>query len=192
LRTFHLTLTSNFNQMKSLREFDIAFVGLKPGVHAFQYQITDSFFENYGPQDFSNCNATVKLQFDKKSSFFMLKFEIGGTVTVVCDRCGVPFELQLWDDFDQVVKLVENPDELETDEDPDVTYISKTESHFSVADLIYEFINLSIPMQRIHPDDASGKSGCDPKVLDMLDKMNQPGEDDKNPIWKDLDKFREN
>jgi uncharacterized metal-binding protein YceD (DUF177 family) len=178
--------------MKSLREFDIAFVGLKPGVHAFQYQITDSFFENYGPQDFSNCNATVKLQFDKKSSFFMLKFEVGGTVTVICDRCGAPFELQLWDDFDQVVKLVENPDESETDEDPDVTYISKTESHFSVADLIYEFINLSIPMQRIHPDDASGKSGCDPKVLDMLDKMNQPGEDDKNPIWKDLDKFREN
>lgn len=161
-------------------------------MHTFQYQITDSFFENYGLQDFSNCNATVKLQFDKKSSFFMLKFEIGGTATVICDRCGQPFELQLWDDFDQVVKLVENPDEMKGDEDPDVTYISKAESHLNIADWIYEFINLSVPMQRIHPDDSSGKSGCDPNVLKMLEQMNQQSSEKKNPIWKDLDKFREN
>lgn len=178
--------------MKHLREFDIAFVGLTPGVHTFQYQITDSFFENYGQQDFSNCNATVKLQFDKKSNFFLLKFEVGGTATVICDRCGQPFELQLWDDFNQVVKLVENPEEMNGDEDPDVTYIQRTESHLNVADFVYEFINLSLPMQRIHPDDASGKSGCDPKVLDMLNKMKEQGEDKTNPIWKGLEKFRDN
>lgn len=178
--------------MKHLREFDIAFVGLTPGVHTFQYQITDSFFENYGQQDFSNCNATVKLQFDKKSNFFLLKFEVGGTATVVCDRCGQPFELQLWDDFNQVVKLVENPEEMNGDEDPDVTYIPRTESHLNVADFVYEFINLSFPMQRIHPDDASGKSGCDPKVLEMLDRMKEQGEDKTNPIWKGLEKFRDN
>ncbi|SHN37675.1 DUF177 domain-containing protein [Chitinophaga sp. CF418] len=178
--------------MKALRQFDIAFVGLKPGEHTFEYQITDSFFENYGPQDFSDCNATVKLLLDKKSNFFLLKFEIGGKVTVNCDRCGQPFELQLWDDFDQVVKMVENPDELNEDEDPDVAYISKTESHLNVAEWIYEFINLSIPMQRIHPDDSTGKSGCDPKVLDMLDQMNRQAGEKDNPIWKDLDKFREN
>jgi uncharacterized metal-binding protein YceD (DUF177 family) len=178
--------------MKALRQFDIAFVGLKPGEHTFEYQITDSFFENYGPQDFSNCDATVKLVLDKKSNFFLLKFEIGGKVTVNCDRCGQPFELQLWDDFDQVVKMVDNPDELKEGEDPDVAYISKTESHLNVAEWIYEFINLSIPMQRIHPDDSTGKSGCDPKILDMLDQMNRQTDDKDNPIWKDLDKFREN
>jgi uncharacterized metal-binding protein YceD (DUF177 family) len=178
--------------MKALRQFDIAFVGLKPGEHTFEYQITDSFFENYGPQDFSNCDATVKLVLDKKSNFFLLKFEIGGKVTVNCDRCGQPFELQLWDDFDQVVKMVDNPDELKEGEDPDVAYISKTESHLNVAEWIYEFINLSIPMQRIHPDDSAGKSGCDPKVLDMLDQMNRQSDDKDNPIWKDLDKFRHN
>jgi uncharacterized metal-binding protein YceD (DUF177 family) len=178
--------------MKALRQFDIAFVGLKPGEHTFEYQITDSFFENYGPQDFSDCNATVKLLLDKKNNFFLLKFEIGGKVTVNCDRCGQPFELQLWDDFDQVVKMVDNPDEMKEVEDPDVSYISKTESHLNVAEWIYEFINLSIPMQRIHPDDSTGKSGCDPKVLDMLDQMNRQGNEKGNPIWKDLDKFREN
>lgn len=178
--------------MKHLREFDIAFVGLTPGVHTFEYQITDSFFENYGPQDFAGCKANVKLQFDKKSNFFLLKFEVGGVITVTCDRCGQPFELQLWDDFNQVVKLVDAPETMNTDEDPDVTYVSRTESHLNVADFIYEFINLSIPMQRIHPDTADGKSGCDPKVLEMLEKMNKQPGDQANQIWKGLEKFRDN
>ncbi|MGN6511072.1 MAG: YceD family protein [Chitinophaga sp.] len=121
-----------------------------------------------------------------------MKFEVGGTITVTCDRCGQPFEMQLWDDFNQVIKLVDNPGEMNTDEDPDVTYISRTESHLNVAGFIYEFINLSIPMQRIHPDNPDGTSGCDPKVLEMLAKMNKPGDDDTNPIWKGLEKFRDN
>lgn len=177
--------------MKQLRQFEIAFVGLKPGEHTFEYQVTDSFFENYGPQDFSDCKATVKLTLDKKSDFFLLKFEIGGSVSVICDRCGQPFSLQLWDDFTQVVKMVENPEEIEGDEDPEVSYISRTESHLNVGEWIYEFINLSIPMQKIHPD-VDGKSTCDPKVLEMLDQMNKQSDAQDNPIWKDLDKFRSN
>lgn len=178
--------------MKALRQFDIAFVGLKPGEHTFEYQITDSFFENYGPQDFSNCNATVKLLLDKKNNFFLLKFEIGGTVTVNCDRCGQPYVLQLWDDFEHVVKLANNPDELNEEDDTDVSFISLTESHLNVADWIYEFINLSIPMQRIHPVNSTGQSGCDPKILEMLDQMNRQANEKENPIWKGLDKFRDN
>jgi len=177
--------------MKQLRQFEIAFVGLKPGEHTFEYQVTDSFFENYGPQDFSDCKATVKLTLDKKSDFFLLKFEIGGSVSVICDRCGQPLNLQLWDDFTQVVKMVENPEEMEGDEDPEVSYISRTESHLNVGEWIYEFINLSIPMQKIHPD-VDGKSTCDPKVLEMLDQMNKQTDAQDNPIWKDLDKFRSN
>ncbi|WP_255578209.1 DUF177 domain-containing protein [Chitinophaga sp. sic0106] len=180
--------------MKPHRDFEIAFVGLKPGVHTFQYEVDESFFENYdGPRDFSNCKATVNLNLDKKSNFFMLKFEIGGTATVNCDRCGEPFELQLWDDFNHVVKLVDNPEEMnESEEDPDVSYISRTESHLNVSDLIYEFIHLSIPMQHIHPDTADGKSGCNPKVIEMLERMNQQAKENDNPIWKGLDKFKDN
>ncbi|MEC5146271.1 DUF177 domain-containing protein [Chitinophaga sp. 212800010-3] len=175
--------------MKPLREFDIAFVGLKPGEHSFQYTIGDSFFDNFEePKDFSNCEVTVQLTLDKKSSFFLLKFAIGGKVTVTCDRCGEAFDMQLWDDFNQVIKLADNPEELASgEEDPDVSYISRTESHLNVADYIYEFIYLSIPMQRIHPN-----NGCNPKVIEMLEQMNQQAKENDNPIWKGLDKFKDN
>ena len=47
--------------MSSRREFEIAFVGLKPGIHEFSYRITDRFFEAYQQQDFRHCDAQVKL-----------------------------------------------------------------------------------------------------------------------------------
>src|SRR4028118_2181349 len=132
--------------MNSKREFEIPFVGLKPGNHEYEYQINDGFFEEYQQQDFKNCNARVKLSLDKKTGFLLLKFEVGGSTEVVCDRCGNNLPLELWDEFNIVVKLVEDPDTMnDQEEDPDIYYISRGESHLRVADWIYEFINLSIP-----------------------------------------------
>jgi hypothetical protein len=40
--------------MGNRREFDIAFVGLKPGIHEYHYQIDDNFFAAQKTTDFSN------------------------------------------------------------------------------------------------------------------------------------------
>lgn len=182
--------------MSSRREFDIAFVGLKPGIHEFGYTITDHFFEPYQEQDFHNCQAQVKLTLDKKSGFMLLKFEIGGKVEVVCDRCGsntLPWNL--WDEFNIVVKLVENPEEMnDQEEDPDVYYITRGESHLHVADWIYEFIVLSLPMQKMCAEEEAGKHAyCNKEALDMLRKMGPEVEHEgnKNPLWKGLEKFKD-
>src|SRR5690606_18966347 len=136
--------------MSYRREYEIAFVGLKPGVHEFSYEITDRFFEDFQQQDFRNCNAQVKLSLDKKLSFMLLKFEVGGKLEVTCDRCNNDLPFDLWDEFTVTVKMVENPDEMNDEEDdPDVYYIGRNESHLDVANWIYEFINLSIPMQKV-------------------------------------------
>ena len=96
--------------MSHRREFEIAFVGLKPGIHEYSYEITDRFFEAFQEQDFTQCKAHVKLTLDKKSSFILLKFEIGGSLNVVCDRCSNDLPLELWDEFNITVKMVEEPE----------------------------------------------------------------------------------
>ena len=51
----------------------------------------------------------------------LLRFEITGTVKVFCDRCGNPLPLDLWDEFQVIVKLVEDPEIMnQEEEDPDV------------------------------------------------------------------------
>ena len=177
--------------MNSKREFEIPFVGLKPGIHEFEYKITDKFFEAYTQQDFHNCKAAVKLGLDKKAGFMLLKFEVGGTIEVVCDRCGNDLPLELWDEFNIVVKLVEDPELMNTqEEDPDVYYISKGESHLDVKTWMFEFINLSMPMQKTCGFENMDGPHCSIAARDIL-KTLRPGEGkEENPIWKGLEKFR--
>jgi uncharacterized metal-binding protein YceD (DUF177 family) len=180
--------------MNRRREFEIAFVGLKPGVHEYQYSITDKFFEEFQQQDFHNCNANVKLLLDKKSSFMQLKFEIGGKLDVNCDRCNSNLPLDLWDEFNLTVKMSEDPEKMnEEEDDPDMYYIANGESHLDVANWIYEFINLSIPMQKACDFEKMDGPYCNVSVREMLRKMEPEEEkkDDQNPIWKGLEKFKD-
>jgi len=177
--------------MGNSREYDIAFVGLKPGVHEFNYQVDDKFFANYKETDFNNCYASVKLTLEKNNSFMLLKFEIGGSVNVICDRCGNTLPMDLWDEFKLVIKQVENPEEMnKNEEDADVYYISRTESHIHLADWIYEFVLLSIPNQRMCSEEEMGGPQCNKEILAMLKKMKSTVTENNHPFEKGLEQFK--
>lgn len=180
--------------MANRRAFEIAFVGLKPGVHEFEYQLDDKFFIEKAAEDFTNADTTVKLSVEKNTGFMLLKFEVGGNAIVSCDRCGNPLKMDLWDEFNMLVKLVDNPDEMnEQEEDPDVWYISRTESHLNVSDWVYEFVMLSVPMQRMCSKEEMGGPQCNNEVLEKLKQMEvREIENNANTLWKGLDKFKEN
>jgi len=85
----------------------------------------------------------------------------------------------------------------EQEEDPDVYYINRSESHIDVANWIYEFINLSIPMHKICDFEKMDGPYCNKSAIDVLKKLEpQPDkttgvdEEKKNPIWKGLEKFK--
>lgn len=102
------------------------------------------------------------------------------------------FPLQLWDEFSIVVKMVEDPEVMnEQEEDPDIYYISKGESHLHVSEWIYEFINLSIPMQRMCAPEEMGGPACNKEVLAMLAKAGEEDKIDSNPLWKGLEQFKD-
>jgi uncharacterized metal-binding protein YceD (DUF177 family) len=180
--------------MANKRAFEIAFVGLKPGIHEFNYEVDDKFFADAENPEFNSCTAQIKLFLDKKSSFMMLRFEIGGKADVLCDRCGNSLGVDLWDEFNMVVKLVDNPDEMnEQEEDPDVFYISRTESHLYLNDWIYEFVILSIPQQKHCSDAEMGGPRCNTAVLQKLKQMeDEVRANNAGQLWKGLDKFKDN
>jgi len=178
--------------MNYRRTFDIAFVGLKPGIHEYEYNVADKFFTEYGEQDFKNCIAQIKLSLDKQNGFMLLRFEVGGKLELSCDRCGNHLPLDLWDEFRIMVKMVDDADVMNNqEEDPDVYYISRGESHINVSDWIYEFINLSIPMQRMCDEEEIGGPYCNKEVLAMLKKMDVQNSQPTNPLSKGLEKFKD-
>jgi uncharacterized metal-binding protein YceD (DUF177 family) len=178
--------------MSQRREFEIAFVGLKPGLHHYEYRVDDKFFASFGPQDFSHCEANIRLTLDKKTGFMQLKFDIDGTVQGICDKCGNSLPLQLWDEFSLLVKLVDDPDTMnEQEEDPDVFYIGRGESHLYLSNWIYEFIILSIPFQKICADAEKGGPYCNLEVLEKLKQLEQGVKSENKTIWKGLDQFKD-
>lgn len=178
--------------MNNRRAYEIPFVGLKPGIHYFEYKIDDKFFADYDKQDFDNCQVVIKVSLEKNASIMLLKFDITGTVDVICDRCANTIVKDLWDEFNMVIKMVENPDEMnEQEEDPDIFYIGHGESHLHLGDWIYEFVNLSIPSQRDCGEDELGKSKCNPDVLKKLAQMKADAiKASSSDIWKDLEKLK--
>lgn len=177
--------------MSNRREFEIAFVGLKPGVHEFSYTIDDRFFEEYQEQDFRKATAQVKLLLEKNNSFMILRFEIGGKAEVTCDRCNADLPIQLFDEFTITVKMTDEPEVMnDQEDDPDVYYISRGESHLYVKDWIYEFVNLSIPMQRTCEYENMDGPNCNPTARELLKGMKSEDGPKQNPLWKGLEKFK--
>jgi uncharacterized metal-binding protein YceD (DUF177 family) len=178
--------------MAKKKAIEIAFVGLKPGIHEFAYDIDDKFFADVEGVDFTNCTAKVKLSLDKKASFMLLKFEVGGKADVICDRCSNTLTMDLWDEFNMLVKMVDNPNEMnEKEDDPDVFYISRTESHLQLNNWLFEFVSLSVPMQKMCSPEEMDGSKCNKEVLEMLKKMEVKDDaDNATDIWKGLDKFK--
>ncbi len=177
--------------MKHNREFEIAWQGLKPGAHTYVYDINDRFMqEREADENFANWSARITLLFDKHENFFMLRFDVDGKVTVACDRCGDDFELRLWDEFNLIIKLM-GEDAEDIEDEVDVIFIPRSETVIDISNWLYEFMLLSVPLQRIHPDIAPGTPGCNPQALDLLGKLSEQAEAAKNPLWKGLDKLKE-
>jgi uncharacterized metal-binding protein YceD (DUF177 family) len=180
--------------MKNHREFEIPWFGLKEGIHEYRFQVTDKVIEELGHEhpDFDHLEASVVLKLDKHNGFLQLHFDIDGKMDVACDRCGDPFSMRLWDEFDLIVKFTgeSEDDHNEEEDEADIVFVPRSETILDVSTWVYEFIMLSMPLQHIHPEKADGTSGCNPEALKLLNKMSG-SEDAKRNLWSGLDKFKD-
>ncbi|MBX2906449.1 MAG: DUF177 domain-containing protein [Taibaiella sp.] len=178
--------------MKHNREYEIAWQGLKPGPHTFEYDIEDRFMREHGAdEELKSWGGRVTLTFDKHENFFMLNFDIDGTVTVPCDRCGDDFPLRLWDEFDLVIKLTGGDEGEKPEDEDDVVFIPRSETVIDMSAWVYEFVMLSVPLQHIHPDNAEGKPGCNEEALKLLNQMGDSESHTANTLWKGLEALKE-
>ena len=177
--------------MAEMAKYNIAFKGLAQGVHLFEYQIDNKFFDFFAGGIAENGNVSVKVTLEKQSTIMVLWFDIKGTVKVQCDRC-----LEL---YDQPIKsknqIFVKYGEEDFEEGDDVIWIAPNEHQLNVAKMIYDFIILSIPIKQVHPDDENGNSLCNPDMLEKLNAMSHPSDETEQQTdsrWDDLKKLLKN
>lgn len=159
--------------------FVIPYSGLKTGIHLFEFQVDDSFFELFEYAEVKGGNVQVKVSMDMHENMLVLDFFLEGTVLVECDRCLGLFYMPVNGKERLVVRFGDNEEEV-SDE---LVTINESGNKMALDKYIFEYICLLVPMKHTHPDDENGMSLCDPEVM-MLLKTHQSKETD--PRWDAL------
>lgn len=157
--------------MKDLKEFDISFVGLKEGIHQFEYIIDKKFFDFFNYDEFCDSNVKVMLSFLKNTTIFELDFVFKGWVEVACDVTTELFHQPIEANLRLIVKF---GDEF-NDENEELLIIPYSENNINVAQYIYEAIVLAVPLKRIHPGVIDGSLHSE--VLEKLKEFEIKEED---------------
>jgi len=175
--------------MKPLKDFNIQFIGLKLGEHHFDYNIDRTFFKEFEFDEFNDADLKINLGLNKKPTLLELHFEVSGTINVNCDITNEPYNQQITNEFDLVVKFGEEYN----NENEDILIIPHGEYEINVAQYIYEFIVLSVPTKLIHPGVIDGTLDSD--ILKKLEELSPKDLDENNnneeidPRWNTLKKL---
>lgn len=135
--------------MKFLKTFDIEIIKFKEGRHEIEFKVGDDFFKNFEDNHLlEKGELTVRVILQKGVNVIELTFLIEGTVELTCDRSLEVFDYPL--QIKELILYKYGSEEQEIDEH--VIMITRDTPSINVAQLIYEFVLLSLPAKKIHPD----------------------------------------
>jgi uncharacterized metal-binding protein YceD (DUF177 family) len=169
-------------------KYNIEFKGLKEGLHDFEFGADNKFFAHFEESLVENGEVTVKVILEKRSSFIKLHCEIEGWIELTCDRCLEDYQQTITNDTEIFVKFGESA----YDDGENVMWVDPEEHHINLAQIIYEYIALSIPLRHVHPKNNDGKRACNKEMIQKLkDYMHPENEDDTvtDPRWDALKKL---
>ncbi|MBN2520279.1 MAG: DUF177 domain-containing protein [Bacteroidales bacterium] len=173
--------------MDFLDQYVISLKGLKDGEYKYTFEVLDKFFEHFEKSEINKANIIVEVIINKVLSVMTLIINISGEVEVECDRCLDKLMLPISISNTLYIKT-ETENKIDDD---DIIYISDFEQQINVAQYIYEFVELNMPIKKTHPIDKYGKSMCNKEMLNKINELESKKTDDIDPRWENLKKFRE-
>ncbi|MDC0099804.1 MAG: DUF177 domain-containing protein [Crocinitomicaceae bacterium] len=168
------------------KEFVIPFVGLKQGVHEFNFEIGKAFFESIEYSIVLEGNVYVTFLLDKKETMLIGDYTIRGTVKASCGRCNDPVDVDVEGEFQLVYKFDDKPSE-----DESLVIVYPEEYEIDVKESIHEFISVSIPSRTVHKEGE-----CNEDVMKILSEyqvftLNEDGSVKPDEEYDDWDSDEE-
>lgn len=141
--------------------FIIPLNGLTASGLDFTWNAGKEFFETFGNSEIMDAGILVDCSVAKIAGKVMVDCSVSGSVTVQCDRCLEDLIMPVSIDIPLLVKF---GDVEETpDEEREVIAVEATDTELDLGQIIYDYVCLSLPIQRIHPD-----GGCNPEVVKYM------------------------
>ena len=164
---------------------------MQQDTYSCEYTLSDEFFKSIDAPDIRKGNLHVYLDVRKSAGGFILNFHTLGQVVVPCDRCLDDLELDV--DTTNTLKVKFG---AEFSDEEEVVTITEEEGYIDIAWFLYEFVALSLPMQRMH---ERGK--CNADMMTVLNRHSchenedipsLQETDDIDPRWNELKKILDN
>lgn len=162
--------------------FAIPFVGLKLGLHEFEFEIDKSFFETLPFSLIEDGLLKAYLGLEKKETMLIANLGIDGHIYTSCDRCTDDLIQQIDGEFTLYYTFGQ-----EESEDENLIILPLESYQIDIAQPLYELISLSLPSKLVH-DNAQ----CNEEMVALISKYQQTlkSEKDKDqeidPRWSAL------
>ncbi|MDR1552089.1 MAG: DUF177 domain-containing protein [Prevotellaceae bacterium] len=148
-----------------MSKYDVIFSGLSIGKHEFVFEIDDKFFEQFDYSEIKHGNLSATIELNRLSTSMIAKITIKGNVVTVCDRCLDDVTVGMEYEGAMLIKYGESDEN--TDSDDEIIYINRGEDTINFAQYIYDSIGISLPVQRLHPDESQ----CNEEMIKILKKL---------------------
>ncbi|MCC6384754.1 MAG: DUF177 domain-containing protein [Bacteroidia bacterium] len=172
-------------------KFTISAKGLLEGEQRFDYEIDKEFFDYFNNPLIRNGRLQAIVLLNRIDHSFTADLAIKGELELECDRClglyNYPVDLKHY----LIIKGEQEYTEADR-EDDDIILMKEADLSFNILQHIYDFIVLSVPYRKVHPDDESGNSTCDPAFLNRINEEQHHKQEGTDPRWDILKNIKHN
>ena len=144
--------------------FIIPLNGLVSGENRFSWHAGKEFFEAFENAEILDADIVASVIVEKSGRYLGVDCEVDGLVTVACDRCLEDLEMPIEADILLSVKYGnEESSEDHQEGEREIVFVPEGEAELDLSQIIYDYVCLSLPMQRHHED-----GDCNPEALKHL------------------------
>ncbi|AKD04115.1 DUF177 domain-containing protein [Pontibacter korlensis] len=174
-----------------LRDYEIGIAKLSNKLHKYEFDLNDAFFEEFGGEIILGGKLHADVELDKTESLLTFHFDIKGHVRLTCDRSLEEFDHPVDEQATFRIRYGEENAEL----DDDLWQITPNTQSINIAQHLYDYIGLSLPMKKLHPrfveeeeDDVDNEQDIliYSSRTDSAADEDEDDEDDTDPRWDAL------
>jgi len=158
--------------MKRHNTFNIPFKNARLGLHEYEFHVDADFFLEFESKAVERGEFDIIVEMDRRETMLDLLFKIKGDYEAPCDRCLADIKIPL----DSEQRILIKFDDFGKEDTDEVIYISTEETNLNVANLIYEFVSISLPMSNTIDCEENNYKYCDEKVLDYYEELEEQAE----------------
>lgn len=181
--------------MKELSKYNIDIYGLEDKQYDYDMESSDAFFQELDQDLIEHGHFKTHVVLNKSATMIQLNFHTQGVVTLICDRSLEPFEEPIDSNERIILKFGDHNEEL-TEE---IEIINRNTTRINVARYLFDFIALSLPVKKIHPDlrsedeeteDDDETEGVLVYSSESIEEAENEEEEKIDPRWEALKKLK--